>query len=64
MEEILSNDRQISYHRNKKDYVPSPVDSLQLAFGDRRYKKMTKELNNGTDIIRVSYIIFNRRSKF
>ena len=36
--------------------MPSPVDSLQLAYGDRRYRKMTNELNHGTDIIRVKEI--------
>jgi len=57
MEELLSNDRQIAFHRNKLDYVASPVDSLQLAYGDRRYKKMTNELNHGSDHIRVIPLI-------
>lgn len=36
--------------------MPSPVDSLQLAYGDRRYVKMTKELSHGTDVIRVKVL--------
>jgi len=53
MEELLSNNRQIAFHRVKLDYVASPVDSLQFAYGDRRYDKMAIELFRGSDVIRV-----------
>jgi hypothetical protein len=36
MENLLSNDRIISYHRNQYDIKPNPENSLQFAYGDRR----------------------------
>lgn len=41
MEQTIGNDQLISYHRNLYDYVESPQNSLQLAFGDLQYKKFT-----------------------
>ena len=49
MESTLTNDRLIAFHRNKQDYEPSPPNSLQFAYGDRRYVKMTYELHNEPD---------------
>jgi hypothetical protein len=41
---MFSSDELISHHRNKYDYVESPANSLQLAYGDHRYVKYTYEL--------------------
>jgi hypothetical protein len=51
MEELLSNDRIISFHRQKHDYEPSPENTLQFAYGDRRYVKMTLELYEADEIL-------------
>jgi hypothetical protein len=37
MEENISNDRMIAFHRNKNDYEPSPENTLSFAYGDFRY---------------------------
>lgn len=44
MHEHISADRLIGHHRAKEDYVESPHNSLQFAYGDHRYTKMTYEL--------------------
>ena len=41
MHEHISSDRLISHHRTREDYSESPVNTLQLAYGDQRYTKMT-----------------------
>ncbi|EGR29633.1 rtdr1-prov protein, putative [Ichthyophthirius multifiliis] len=56
MENHLSNDRIISYHRNKLDYIESPENSLQFAFGDRRYEKMARQLVQETDILKLKIL--------
>ena len=53
MEYHLSNNRMISYHRNKLDYVESPENSLQFAYGDLRYEKMTRQLVQEADILKL-----------
>lgn len=53
MESKLSNDRLIGAHRKKLDYVPSPADTLQFAYGDRRYEKMTSETYYQSDILKI-----------
>lgn len=53
MEELISNDRQIAYHRIKLDYEPSPKDTLQFAYGDLRYNKMAKEIYYESDLLKV-----------
>ena len=47
----MSNDRLISYHRNKHDYIPSPENTFQFAYGDRRYVKMASELMFAHEIL-------------
>ena len=53
METYLTNDRFISFYRNRVDYKPSPINTLQFAYEDGRYDKMTRELNEGSDILRL-----------
>jgi len=53
MEELLSNDRQISSHRIRQDYKPSPLNTLQFSYGDRRYEKFTYELSFVSDILKL-----------
>jgi len=53
MEVHLSNDRIIAYHRNRKDYVDAPENTLRFAYGDNRYEKMTKDLVCETDILKL-----------
>lgn len=53
MEVHLSNDRIIAYHRNRKDYVDAPENTLRFAYGDSRYEKMTKDLVCETDILKL-----------
>ena len=53
MEELLSNDRQIAAHRIRQDYKPSPLNTLQFAYGDRRYEKFTYELSFVSDILKL-----------
>lgn len=52
MNEHISADRLIGHHRNKEDYTESPVHSLQFAYGDHRYTKMTYELYREDDILK------------
>lgn len=51
MEENLTFDRLIAMHRNKYDYVECPENTLRMAYGDRRYVKMTYELYNSGDTL-------------
>ena len=52
MNEHISNDRLIGYHRSQDDYVESPNNALQFAYGDQRYLKMTYDLLNESDILK------------
>lgn len=52
MNEHISADRLIGYHRSKEDYVESPAHTIQFAYGDQRYTKMTYELLNESDILK------------
>lgn len=52
MNEHISGDRLIGHHRSKEDYVESPVNALQFAYGDQRYVKMTYELLNESDSLK------------
>lgn len=52
MNEHISADRLIGYHRSKEDYVESPAHAIQFAYGDQRYLKMTYELLNESDILK------------
>ena len=46
MNEHISSDRLIGYHRAQSDYVESSVNTLQFGYGDHRHTKMTYELLN------------------
>ncbi len=52
MNEHISSDRLIGFHRAKEDYIESPLNSLQFAYGDHRYTKMTYELLREDDILK------------
>ena len=52
MNEHISADRLIGYHRSREDYVESSVNTLQFGYGDHRYTKMTYELLNESDILK------------
>ena len=52
MNEHLTSDRLIGLHRSREDYIESPVNSIQFAYGDHRYTKMTYELLNEDDILK------------
>lgn len=56
MEDTIGKDQLISYHRNLYDYVESPQDSLQIAFGDREYGKFAEELVSGSDTLKVKVL--------
>ena len=53
MHEHLSSDRLIGHHRARMDYKDSPVNTLQFAYGDQRYMKMTYELLREDDELKV-----------
>lgn len=53
MEDHLSNDRIISFHRSKPDYIPPPENTLMFAYGDRRYEKFTYELTFVSNILKL-----------
>lgn len=53
MEALLSNDRQIAMHRNKLDFLEAPPNSLQFGFGDRRFEKMSREMSNYSDTLKL-----------
>jgi hypothetical protein len=44
MNQHISSDRLIAHHRSREDYEESPSNTLQFAYGDHRYTKMTYEL--------------------
>ena len=52
MNELITSQQLIGYHRSKEDYLESPVNSLQFGYGDQRYSKMTYELLNESDVLR------------
>ncbi len=52
MELQLSNDRQISQLRSRYDIEPQPADTLTFAFEDRRYIKLSGEIEKGSDILK------------
>lgn len=52
MNEHISADRLIAHHRTREDYTESPVTSLQFAYGDHRYTKMTYELLREDDVLK------------
>ena len=54
MHEHLSSDRLIGHHRARMDYSDSPVNTIQFAYGDQRYMKMTYELMWGDDMVRLN----------
>jgi len=39
MEEVLSNPRFISFHRNQTNPEPMPLSTLTFAYGDQKYGK-------------------------
>jgi hypothetical protein len=41
MHEHISADRLIGHHRAREDYKDSPSNTLQFAYGDHRYTKIT-----------------------
>ena len=53
MEELLSPDRLISYHRTRQDYKSPPENTLMFAYGDRRYEKFAYELSFVSDILKL-----------
>ena len=53
MEYHLRNEQRIAHHRNKEDYEPQPIDCLQFAYGDRRYVKMTDQIGNQEDLLKI-----------
>lgn len=56
MEELLSNDRQISSHRIRQDYKPSPAETLLFAYGDGRYEKFAYELTFVTNPLKLKIL--------
>ena len=56
MEETIRADQLISCHRNRPDYVPSPENSLQLAFGDLQYSKFYRELESSDDVLKLKVL--------
>ena len=56
MEDQLSNDRIISSHRNKYDYQESPQDTLQFAYGDRRYDKMARDMEEVSNVLKLKIL--------
>ena len=53
MHEHLSSDRLIGHHRARMDYSDSPVNTIQFAYGDQRYMKMTYELLREDDSLKI-----------
>lgn len=56
MEDLLSHDRIISYHRSRPDYKPSPENTLQFAYGDRRYEKFAFDLTYVSNILKLKIL--------
>ena len=56
MEETLSFDRQIAFHRCKNDYKPSEKNTLHFAFEERRYDRMARDLYLADDILKQKTI--------
>lgn len=52
MHEHISADRLIGHHRAREDYSESPQDTLQFAYGDHRFTKMTYELLREDDTLK------------
>ena len=53
MHEHLSSDRLIGHHRARMDYSDSPVNTIQFAYGDQRYMKITYELLREDDSLKI-----------
>jgi hypothetical protein len=56
MEDYLSNDRIISFHRSRPDYQPPPDNTLMFAYGDRRYEKFTYELTFVSNVLKLKIL--------
>ena len=52
MQEHIASDRLIGHHRAREDYSESPQNTLQFAYGDHRYAKITYELRREDDILK------------
>ena len=53
MHEQLSSDQLISHHRARPDYTESPHNTIQFAYSDHRYAKMTYELLREDDALKL-----------
>jgi len=53
MDPNLTSDQLIGYHRSREDYADSEDNTLQFAYGDHRYTKMTYELKNEDDKLKI-----------
>lgn len=53
---MFTSDELIGHHRNRPDYVESPANSLQLAYGDHKYVKYTYELLREPDVLKLKIL--------
>ena len=56
MEETLSNPRFIAYHRNQINPEAHPKSTLTFAYGERKYEKMTREMQTTDDFLREKVV--------
>jgi hypothetical protein len=57
MEETLSYNRFISFHRNQINPEPHPKSTLTFAYGDQKYHKMTSEMQSTDDVLRKKVLV-------
>ncbi len=56
MEETLTYERFIAYHRNQVNPEPLPMSTLTFAYGDGKYQKMCREMAGSDDILRTKVL--------